>query len=208
MPDYLVKQGDCMTSIAFEYGFLETTIWNHPQNSELKRKRKDRNILYPEDVVYIPDKQEKQESRVTEKRHRFRRKGLPAKLKIRLLRNEKPRANEKYLLEIDGKVFSGQTDAKGWIKQPIPPNATGGKLILNNGDEEYPLALGSIDPIDEITGVQGRLQNLGFYSGEVDGEMDPDTEAAIKNFQAAKGLPATGEPDQQTKDALKNDYGS
>lgn len=197
-----------MTSIAFEYGFLEKTIWNHPQNSELKRDRKDPNILNPGDVVHIPEKQEKQESRATDKRHAFVRKGVPAKLRIRLLLNEKPRADEKYLLDIDGEVFSGQTDANGWVEHTIPPNAKGGKLILNNGDEEYPLMLGGIDPIDETSGVQARLKNLGFYAGEVGGEMSADTETAVKNFQGAKGLPVTGLLDQQTKDALKRDYGS
>ena len=50
---YTVKQGDCITSIAFNKGFYEKTIWDHPDNAKLKNDRKDMKILQPGDKVVI-----------------------------------------------------------------------------------------------------------------------------------------------------------
>ena len=45
MPYHEVKQGDCMASIADEYGFFWKTIWHLAENSELRRKRTDPYVL-------------------------------------------------------------------------------------------------------------------------------------------------------------------
>jgi LysM repeat protein len=85
MPEYKVKQGDCLSSIAERYGLFWEKVWNHPKNAKLKEKRKDPNILYPGDVVFVPDKDRKEESGATEQRHRFRKKGTPAKLRLKIM---------------------------------------------------------------------------------------------------------------------------
>jgi N-acetylmuramoyl-L-alanine amidase len=208
MPDHEVQQGDCINSIGFQYGFFPKTLWEHPDNAELKTLRKNPNVLRPGDVVHIPEKKQKEESCATEKLHKFKRKGVPSKLNLRLLFNEKPRANEDYVLEIDGKLIKGKTDGDGWIRQPISPDAKEAKLKLKDGKEEYPLNLGHLDPIDEIEGVQARLQNLGYYSGEVDGEMNEETVDAIRKFQQDMGLKESGEIDKVFRDKLRSEFGS
>lgn len=84
--EYQVKSGDCINSIAFNHGFFWETLWNHGQNSELKNKRKDPNVLKEGDVIHIPDLTLKEESGATEQRHRFRLKAVPAKLHLRFLK--------------------------------------------------------------------------------------------------------------------------
>ena len=106
MPEYTVRQGDSIASIAYQHGFHWETIWNHPNNAELKQRRKDPNILHPGDVVFIPEKAEKQESASTGQRHRFRVKGAPQSLRMRLLDNDdEPRSGVSYILEIDGNLI-------------------------------------------------------------------------------------------------------
>jgi surface antigen len=54
-----------------------------------------------------------------------------------------------------------------------------------------------------ILRVQQRLRQEGFYvQNNIDGKWGPKTSAALANFQRVKGLPATGEIDQQSLVAL------
>jgi peptidoglycan hydrolase-like protein with peptidoglycan-binding domain len=51
--------------------------------------------------------------------------------------------------------------------------------------------------------VQQRLHNLGFYVRDnIDGRWGPNTAAALRNFQRAHGLEATGQLDSRTMAAL------
>lgn len=53
-----------------------------------------------------------------------------------------------------------------------------------------------------IRSAQHALNNQGYNAGAVDGIMGPHTEAAIKKFQSAKGMQATGQLDAATVGAL------
>ena len=209
--NYEVKQGDCIESIAMDHGLFWQTIWNHPDNLDLKNARKNPNVLREGDKVFVPDLRPKQESGATEQRHKFKRKGVPSKISI-ILKDEKgqPRPNLDYVLEIDGQLSQGKTDAAGRLQHPIPPNAQRGKIIIGTGPgkEEYALQLGHLDPITEISGVQARLKNLGFDCGQADGALNDETRQAIRNFQAKCNLQETGEPDQATRDKLQQEHGS
>jgi peptidoglycan hydrolase-like protein with peptidoglycan-binding domain len=199
----IVAEGDCITSIAEEHGFFPDTIWNHPDNAELKRLRKDPNVLQPGDKVYIPEKDtSKTESCQTEQLHRFRRRGVPAMLKIRLLADGKPRANTAYRLVVDGQVIEGQTDGDGFVEQPLPHGAQAGELIIDNDDateERHQFNFGTVDPIDTEAGQRHRLADLG-YNAE-------DFEKAIRAYQRDHGLEVTGQADTATRDKLAEEFG-
>src|SRR5262245_58340531 len=97
-----IRDGDCLINISKQEGFFWETVWNHPQNSDLRQKRKHLNILKKGDRVYIPDREIREETGETEKRHRFCLKGHPARFTLTLLELGIPRANEKYILKVDG----------------------------------------------------------------------------------------------------------
>lgn len=210
MREHVVRQGDSTASIAYRYGFFWETIWNHSNNAELRERRDNPNILCPEDVVFVPDKEQREVSAETEQRHRFRRRGVPEKLRIRLLNEDcEPRCDVPYTLEIDGNLFSGTTDSEGLIEYPILPDAGRGRLIVGESEEEeYNLRIGYLDPMDEVTGLQVRLKNLGIYTGEINGQIDADTIQAIREFQRQKGLEETGESDEATRTQLEDLHGS
>ena len=208
MPILKIKPGDCIELLAEKYGFLPETLWEHPKNSSLKSLRKDRNILLPSDELFIPEKDIKSIAKPCAAKHQFKRKAVPAKFKLQLKKNGEPRSNLDYRLEIDSLTFSGKTDGSGWIEHVISPSAKKGKVTLTESKETYELKLGNLDPLDSIEGVQQRLQNLGFYSGEIDGKEGNLTRSAIQFFQKNKKLPVKGKIDSELKDMLKDDHGS
>lgn len=207
--DYVVRQGECMNSIAAAHGFFWETLWDLTENQELRCAREEPNVLLPGDRVYIPELREKVIEAPTEARHLFRRRGVPSTLRIQIMRAGVPRSNEQYLLEIDGFRSEGVTNDEGWVEIAIPPSAERGELRFGNGEFEtdvYPFNIGGLDPITEITGVQERLANLG-YDCSVTGEMDNDTRQAILAFQEAEDLETTEELDQTTRDRIAQVYG-
>lgn len=200
---HIVRDGDCVASVAFEHGFFPDTLWHHPDNAELRSERGDPNVLLSGDALHVPDLRPKHVPCATGQRHKFRRRGVPETLKLQLLKHGKPRAHIPFSLDIDGAVVTGRTGADGTIAVPIPPNAKAGLLTLPETGEELRLRLGSLDPIEEITGAQARLANLGFYRGKVDGEESPRLTAAVESFQTSHGLPPTGKLDPTTRQKLK-----
>lgn len=207
---HCTKIGDCTSSIALHYGFHPDTIWNDPDNADLRRVRPDPNVLRVGDLVVIPDKRRKEYDRPTDQRHQFRRRGVPTTIHIRLLKNNKPRANEPYQLVVDGRIHEGATDGDGRLWIFIPANARKATLYVGEGEsrDEYELELRHLQPITDLKGVQQRLNNLGYDSGPESGDRHPQAIAAIKRFQEATDLPMTGENDPQTQAKLLELHGS
>lgn len=211
--EYRVRQGDGIESIAFRSGLFWETVWLDPGNKELRDRRRHPHALLPGDKVHIPEKRIQTVSANTDTRARFRLKGVPSKLHLVLLdADEQPRANLKYRLLIDGEIIDGETDSSGEIIETIAPDADACTLTIvqseTDADEEYEVDLGYMDPVETLSGVQGRLNNLGFACGEPDGELSPLTTAAICAFQKTHGLSETGEPDDTTCDELSRVHGS
>ncbi len=207
--NYVVKKGECIEKIAYKHGFFWETIWNDPQNDELKRQRKDPNVLLSGDKLFIPEKREKTESGATEQRHRFRRKGVPARLILQFKEEGEPRKNVPYIINIDGTVIEGNTDSDGKINVPIPPDAEKAELTLGKDNKiTYQISLADLDPYNNVRGLQSRLKNLGYNIGNVNGRLDEETRNALRDFQTKEDLPVTGQMDEQTCDKLKDVHGS
>lgn len=82
-----------------------------------------------------------------------------------------------------------------WV--PMPASAV--RAAAPNRPAPAPTALSS----DMVFKVQQRLHDLGFYVRDnIDGQWGPHTSAALRNFQRAKGLDATGQLNSATLAAL------
>ena len=210
MPRYTVKQGDCIMSIAEEYGFLWETIWNFPDNADLKELRKDPNILHPGDVVVIPEKTPRKESAPVDQLSQYVKKTPKAQVRLRLLDlKRQPRAGVDYTATVDGVSSSGTSDWDGYITIVAPPDARQLKLKVTEGPkiDEYTLPLGSIDPIEELSGIQHRLTNLGYSCGSEQGTLGENTRSSLRAFQKEMNLNVTGEADDATREKLKQLHG-
>ena len=209
--NYIVQPGDCMASIAVQYKFFWETLWNLPENADLKKLRQDPYVLFPGDQVFIPDLRVKEIPCATDQEHIFQKKGAQERLRIVITdEDDNPITNQPYVLEVDQNLrFDGQTDGRGAIEQTIPPNAWKGHLVVGEGDDqrEYFVSLGRVDPVGEISGAQGRLLNLGYYDGQVDGQSSAQTTTALLLFQDKYQLPPSGENDDATQAKLKEIFG-
>lgn len=197
------KPDECLSTIAFAYGFFADTIWEHPENAALRRERGDPNVLAAGDDVFIPDLRVGQASCATGRQHVFRRRGVPEYFRLRLSRYGKPRADEPYRLDVDGTPHEGRTDANGKIEVRIPPNARLAVVLI--GDERYELALGRVDPVSGEAGVRQRLENLGYLASKA--VPASELAAAVARFQIEAQLEATGEVDDKTRERLRAAHG-
>jgi N-acetylmuramoyl-L-alanine amidase len=205
---HTVKQGEHISRIAEQYGFrTHQVIWDHPANAELKKKRQNPNVLYPGDQIQIPDKEAKRESKPTGQRHRFQLKG--EEITLRLVVEDihgKPIANADCELRVEGKVYQLKSDANGRIEQQVPASSEKGELAVKNAETPWKeqtinLQIGHLDPVEELSGQVGRLNNLGYYAGGVDPLDELLLQSAVEEFQCDYGLAVDGEcgPDTQKK---------
>jgi hypothetical protein len=126
-------------------------------------------------------------------------------------RDDQPRADQPYVMIIDGRERRGVTDRAGLVEQPIPASARSVTLRFDGDDatppESFHLLLRHLDPVTEPSGQQARLANLGYYLGPVDGERSDALAAALVAFQRDRGLEPTAEPDEETRAALLEAHG-
>ena len=76
---------------------------------------------------------------------------------------------------------------------PLPqmPNSVWAEVINPaESTPEPPLSSGSRG--EKVEELQKRLQALGYYDGEIDGQFGPGTKAAVVDFQKNNGLDTDG----------------
>jgi N-acetylmuramoyl-L-alanine amidase len=212
---HVVQPGEVLSSIARRYGWKShQPIYDHPRNAEFKRRRPDPNLIFPGDEIFIPDLPEepKRAACATGSRHNFQVKLRKKRLRI-VLRDPHGSLlrNEPFRLELPGAVIEEHTNGEGLLDVPLPDGATTGVLTVR--DHRYRLAIGDLNPIDDtpdegVSGAQGRLANLGYDVGPIDGAMGPRTRAAIRAFQRDFRLKRTGKLDRPTLDKLKERHRS
>lgn len=201
--NHTVTQGDCCASLGDKFGIPWRKIWNHGSNATLKNLRKNPDVLFPGDEVFIPDITLKEENCATEQLHKFVKKIEKVKLRLRLLEDDKPRKNLKYKLKIGNQELEGTTDGDGKLEHDISPAPK--SAFLTTEQDVYDLKLGGLNPTEEETGVHQRLQNLGFLGKEKSQEI---VDASVSEFKDKNGMEKNGTVDDATRNKLKDKHGS
>jgi hypothetical protein len=211
---YTVEQGDHLSKIAKENGFTDyTVIWDHPNNSDLKKRRQNPNVLFPGDEVFVPDMEQKQESGATDKHHTFTVD--QKKLKLGLVLEdlyEKPIAGAQCALRINDQITQPTTTAEGKLEQEIPLDAHEAFLVVRGDQTPFQdvlmtLKIGDLDPLDEVSGQIARLNNLGYFAGDIDGSDTEAFESAVEEFQCDHDLLVDGICGSKTQAKLKQVHG-
>jgi hypothetical protein len=219
MPLHRVQQGECLSTIAARYRAKSwQTLHDHPDNAELKKARPNPNILLPGDEVRIPDElEEKLVPCATGKVHRFRVKQAMVGLRVVLKDAEgNVFGGKKYQVSVAGRSIEGVTDGDGLVEVEVPLGESAATLRAwlfedddpEDPDIEYDLLIGQLDPVVSVSGLQGRLKNLGFRV-PLDGRLGEETARAIQRFRDRLGLVASGEElvDDALCQALSAEHG-
>jgi peptidoglycan hydrolase-like protein with peptidoglycan-binding domain len=69
------------------------------------------------------------------------------------------------------------------------------------------LKIGYLAPVEHVSGVQGRLNNLAFEAGPVDSTDGPKTRSAVRRFQSKYAIAVDGIPGPVTRQKLKEVHG-
>lgn len=212
MPYHDVRQGETVIGLAEEHALKDwKAILDRPENAELKKKRPDPGILKPGDRVFIPNRELREHPSAVDAHHKFVKKAPQAWIRVVVKDADgQPYAGKQYELTVAGKTVSGALGGDGLLEQPVPATATSGELKLWTAEgaepEVWRLALGSMDPLDEVSGVQARLENLGFDCGGVTGSLNDKTRVAVRSFQWLTGLEMSGEIDDALREKLASYY--
>lgn len=189
-------------------------------SSEFRQSRSQTEILYPEDKVSIPDRQQKSVAAAANQRHVFRVKGKVVECLRLFIRDTDGKCckNTRFVCELDAvgdeteEVLEGTTNNEGLLELDLPPKASGGLLrLFSQADNPSPshlmrLAFRWLDPVDTKTGLQARLNNLGFSCGKVDGLMQTKTTQAVRDFQRFFKLAVDGIVGPNTRAKLEAEH--
>ncbi len=96
---------------------------------------------------------------------------------------------------------TGQVDTTTW-KRLAAMTSTPTRDERHDVLKPGPALLQSGSSGDLVRDLQARLQQIGWYSGNVTGTYGSVTSAAVKGFQAKRAVPVTGAVDQRTLSRL------
>ncbi len=206
MKPFVIRQGDHLAKLAYELGFDADEVWNDPNNAALREKRKP-NLLHPGDVLQVPDQPKKELRFEPSKKNGYRAKVPTLDVHLVFADEGGPMKDEPY--EVRGiDAPAGKTDAAGKLTLKVPVNVRELVLHFTKRNVVHTVQVGDMDPIEEISGVDKRLQHLGFLPPPPNGDSALRRSAAIRAFQASAGLPVTGAIDDDTRSALVTAHGS
>lgn len=208
---HTVGQGDSIESIAYAAGHAWETVWEAPENAELRELRKSAHVLLPGDVVFVPPIELETLSVATGQRHKLRRNSVPSKLIVTFMVDGEPRANADYTFVCEGVERSGTTDGDGKLEESTHPLASWAEVrfALEPGEEydaEPEPADDDAEPLDDDPDdVAREIPTEQVYRFELR-RMDPSN--TISGAQARLHLLGygvngiDGELDEPTRAAL------
>jgi len=185
---HIVEEGEHLAGIAAQHGFSSfLTLWNHPDNADLKKLRKNPNVLFAGDRVFIPNRETREEDRPTDKKHSFVAASGELKLRVKVLEPLDTPRSEPCTLTGNGFQNPMFDLGEGILVGLIPVNARKAELFFpNTGKEEsevkVPVGVGLLDPITEVAGQRQRLNNLGYFAG-FDPRSTSQFKFAVEEFQ-------------------------
>ncbi|MDQ9092444.1 peptidoglycan-binding protein [Pseudoalteromonas haloplanktis] len=214
---HTVTQGETLLRIARQYGFRTSkSLYQHPINAEFRALRPDPNLIFPGDIIKIPQKTEKFMPLKIGSKNTFVVRDEKEYFRLKVAYDDGDDiTGKRVVLNIGSQTIDTVLQSDGLIEVELNNNdaLTGSvDLYLKAGDttptKSFAVQIGNLDPIDTLSGVQGRCNMLGFNCGKVDGVMGEKTRIGVKEFQYQHELEVDGIPGPKTKAKLQQVFGS
>lgn len=211
-----VQQGETVSSIARKYGFPDwESLYNHPDNADLKDLRPNPDLIYPKDKVVIPERNVAQFKAKLNEKQTFRSKAKRNTIKLKVgAIGGSLWANRKVELKIDEEIIESTTDDDGVAEFKLPKRHSNIAILNIYTEKEtskpcysVEVKLGHLDPITELTGQQARLTALGFDCGLLTPKTNKRYEKALEEYQQVMGLKVDGICGPETQKSLEKEYG-
>ena len=181
---HVVEQGEHLSDIAARHGFSSfRVIWDHPENAELKKKRKNPNILFPGDRLFIPDKELREEARPVDQLHRFEAVREELQLRVKVLDlTDKPEGGPCFL--VAGGVPNPMAENDNVFEDFIQSDVKEARMEFPESRPRLKVSLspGRLDPVETASGQRERLNNLGYFAGYTEGNAE-QFQFAVEEFQ-------------------------
>jgi hypothetical protein len=184
---YVIKQGDYLALIAYRRGFDADTVWNDPSNDTLRGQRSDPNLLFPGDVLYVPDPpvaQPQGTSLQTGASNSFTSCAPTVQVNLKFV--DASLASQAVTIPELPDMSGLTTGADGTLALTLPITLQTFSVAFPNDGPTFSCQVGDMNPLDTVSGIAQRLQNLGYLNpnGDYDSDDLDAIRAALLLFQA------------------------
>jgi hypothetical protein len=190
---YVIKQGDYLAKVAHKLGFDADKAWQDDANSALRQARPNPNILWPTDVLYIPDPSDPPTHAIQAgTTNDFVSRVPMATVTVRF--SDPSLASQAFTIPELPDLTLQPTGADGTASFEIPVTVGTFTIAFTASGATFQLSSGGLDPIDTLSGVIQRLQNLG-YLDRVDPSLLPldRVRMALGAFKASLSSDGAGD---------------
>jgi hypothetical protein len=211
---YIVRPGDHLAQLAYVHAFDANEVWSHERNADLRQMGRTPELLAPGDILYLPVKPKEGMAFSAGTSNRYRAQVPTVKVSLAFKDADRVLSDEPYEVHglgtdgSDGQTEARKTDADGKIELELPVTTREVSIVFPIQNVAYEVRVGDMDPVAELSGVQKRLENLGYLPRDRESASEGAyLQGAIAAFQKQHGLSPTGTLDQGTTRLLKDEHG-
>jgi len=171
---YVIRQGDYLAKLAFNEDFDPDTAWNDSSNDDLREQRADPNMLFPGDVLQVPDGDgPPPQSLVTGSMNTFTAPDAPpVTVTVKFVRADGSSYGARAYTVTELPGLGELTTSDGVATFAIPVTLGRLTILFSDDGESCPLDVGGLNPLDTLSGVFQRLQNLGCIASSAQYDAD------------------------------------
>lgn len=195
MEPYVIREGDTLAKLARRFGFDADTVWKDPKNADLRKVRSDPNILWPTDILYIPDEVGRESAMhplITGTTNSFTSEVPMIPLIVQF--SDTRLASQPYTIAELDQLTGLTTDASGLLTATVPVDLHAATITFPTIAFTCSLRIGWLDPVNTLSGAYQRLRNLGYIDDAFDSATPEVVRSALAALKQDRGTASDAAP--------------